>query len=313
MLVIFFRAMRGEWISVKKLADEFEVSTKSISRDINQIKIFLSDNRELVGYTELDYDFSKKAYYLKLDEFLTNKELFSIIEILIGSRALSNTDTLTIINKVKRFSTPHERKQLEEITRKEMFRFNEVKHDCENVQDNLWSLAKQIHEKKEISITYYKMNRDLVEHRIRPMSLLFTDYYFYLIAFKVEDETRQPHFFRVDRIVHITEHRSLTIESNDEFDEGKLREQCPFMFPGKLRKIRFEFTGPSVQAILDRLPTAKIIERPSPCKYLIEAEVYGDGIKIYLLSQGSWVKVVHPQEFADEMKAEAERMLAQYQ
>lgn len=83
------------------------------------------------------------------------------------------------------------------------------------------------------------------------------------------------------------------------------------MFPGKLQTIRFEFTGPSVQAVLDKLPTAKIIERDGK-KYLIEAEVYGNGIKMWLLSQGAWVKVVAPQEFVEEMRSEIRRMMHRY-
>ena len=74
-----------------------------------------------------------------------------------------------------------------------------------------------------------------------------------------------------------------------------------------LRTIRFEFTGPSVQAVLDKLPTARIIEGHGG-RYTIEAEVYGDGIKMWLLSQGSWVKVTAPDDFVEEMKNEIERM-----
>ena len=84
------------------------------------------------------------------------------------------------------------------------------------------------------------------------------------------------------------------------------------MWPGELRTIRFEFTGPSVQAVLDKLPTAKIIERDGK-KYLIEAEVYGDGIKMWLLSQGTWVKVVAPSDFANEIKKEIKAMLLNYE
>ena len=39
MLEIFFRAMKGENISVKNLAGEYGVSSKSISRDIGEIKV----------------------------------------------------------------------------------------------------------------------------------------------------------------------------------------------------------------------------------------------------------------------------------
>ena len=83
------------------------------------------------------------------------------------------------------------------------------------------------------------------------------------------------------------------------------------MWPGPLRTIRFEFTGPSVQAVLDKLPTARIIDRDGK-KYLIEAEVYGDGIKMWLLSQGAWVKVVEPKEFVIEIMTEIMGVIQNY-
>jgi hypothetical protein len=72
------------------------------------------------------------------------------------------------------------------------------------------------------------------------------------------------------------------------------------MFYGKLRRIRFWYSGPSLQAVLDKLPTAKIIERKRS-EYLLEAEIYGDGIKMFLLSQGAWVRVIAPDEFVRDM------------
>ena len=92
-----------------------------------------------------------------------------------------------------------------------------------------------------------------------------------------------------------------------------LRKRSLFMWPGKLRTIRFEFGGPSLQAVLDKLPTARIIERLGDKKYLIEAETYGDGIKMWLLSQGSWVKVVAPEEFVDTVKREIQDMRNNYE
>jgi predicted DNA-binding transcriptional regulator YafY len=67
-----------------------------------------------------------------------------------------------------------------------------------------------------------------------------------------------------------------------------------------------------VQAVLDKLPTAKIVEC-SGGKHIIEAEVYGDGIKMWLLSQGAWVKVLGPEEFVEEMRAEIGKMLCIYE
>ena len=48
LLEIFFRCLRGEDLSAQKLAEEYSVSTKSISRDINDLKAFLADHRHSV-------------------------------------------------------------------------------------------------------------------------------------------------------------------------------------------------------------------------------------------------------------------------
>lgn len=155
------------------------------------------------------------------------------------------------------------------------------------------------------------MDRTWVTHRLRPASVMFTDYYFYLIAFKADDDAIAPLYFRVDRIKHITEHRKkVSLGSIPNFDEGLLRQRSLFMWPGKLRTIQFEFSGPSVQAVLDKLPTAKILERNGET-YLIEAKVYGDDIKMWLLSQGTWVKVVAPSELVEDMQ-ETIAQISQY-
>lgn len=280
LLEIFFRGLRGENISVRGLANEYGVSTKSITRNLNDLKNFLAEHRELVGHTELEYSHQDKCYRLYMDEFLTNKELFTLVKVLIGARALSKLELLAIISKLKKLTTPEDRPKMDSLIRKEVYHYSEIHHDCDSVQDNLWQLMECINRHKEISIDYYKMDRSYVTHRLRPASLMFSDYYFYLIAFKTDDEEKKPLYFRVDRIKHITEHRKkFTDNEAPEFDEGLLRRRSLLMWPGRLRTIRFEFTGPSVQAVLDKLPIARIIEREGR-KYTLEAEVYGDGIKM---------------------------------
>lgn len=311
-LSIFFRGLRGENISVKKLSEEFEVSTRSVARSITDLKAFLADHRELVGNTELRYSNQDKCYHLYMDEFLSSKELLALLEVLIGTRAFSKIELLTIVDKLKKFTTIEDRQTIAELIEKELYHYSEVKHDCDSVQDTLWKLVNNIREKREISIDYYRTNRDYVTHRIRPASVMFSDYYFYLIAFPIDGNTSKPLYFRADRIKHITVHRkTFTTDDAPEYDEGLLQQRSLLMWPGKLRTIRFEFRGPSVQAVLDKLPTAKIINC-SEGKYLIEAEVYGDGIKMWLLSQGAWVKVIAPDEFVVEIKEMLQKTIAQY-
>ena len=63
------------------------------------------------------------------------------------------------------------------------------------------------------------------------------------------------------------------------------------MHGGKLERIRFEYSGYDVDAILDRLPTAKI-ESEKDGKYIIRAEAFGNGIDMWLRSQGENVRVI---------------------
>ncbi len=262
---------------------------------------------------ELTYSHKDKTYRLSNDEFLKNKELFALVKILLGSRAFSKDEVLTLIYKLKKFTTVSDREKLDNLIRKEIYHYHEVKSDCKSVIDNLWKLIQAIENKQVLTITYYKMNRDEVKRKIKPASIMFSEYYFYLIAYMADDEKHKPKYFRIDRISAITEHREqFKLDKKYDFDEGDLREKNQFMFPGENIKIRFEFSGLSLQAILDRLPTAKIVEKNGNVS-IVEAEVnYGRGIIMYLLSQGSWVKVLSPACLIEDMKEEIDKMRSQY-
>ena len=73
VMELFFRAMKGESLSVQQLAFEYNVSTRSITRDMNSLKGFLADHTDILGYTELEYSSTNHCYSLKMDNFLSNK------------------------------------------------------------------------------------------------------------------------------------------------------------------------------------------------------------------------------------------------
>ena len=73
------------------------------------------------------------------------------------------------------------------------------------------------------------------------------------------------------------------------FEEGEFRKRVQFMYGGKLERIKFRYTGPSLEAVLDRLPTAKVI-REDKDGWTISAEVFGKGVEMWLRSQGDYIK-----------------------
>lgn len=306
VLDIYQRLLCGEYVSVQKLAREYEVSSKSISRDINELKNFLYDSQERMAGCEILYSYQEKAYYLEMDNFLLSKELLTILKILIASRALDKEQMNLMIKKIESFMSAKDKAFIHEFVSKEIYHYMPVGADCENILDNLWGISQCIKEQKEISIEYYKMDRSKIKRKVKPLSIVFSEYYFYLIASHTLEGEEVIRYYRIDRIVKFIRHRTgFHINYAHRFDEGELKNKIQYMWPGQgiERTVIFEFQGPSVQAVLDRLPGAEIIKQENN-KYTIRAMVYGDGIKMFLLSQGAWVKVLEPQSFVQEMKEE---------
>lgn len=77
----------------------------------------------------------------------------------------------------------------------------------------------------------------------------------------------------------------------ERFQEGEFRKRVQFMYGGELRMVKFRYSGQSIEAVLDRLPTAEILEQDEN-GWVVSAEVYGDGIEMWLRSQGSYVEVL---------------------
>lgn len=321
VMELLFRALKGESLSAQSLAKEYNVSTRSITRDIDSLKCFMAERPEIFYGTELLYSSSNHCYTLCMDTLLSNQELAAIAKVLVGCRVFSKEELTTILAKLEANTSPTDRNKVKELLRKELLNYQEPHSDCSSVIANIWKLTECINNHNLVSIFYYRMDRQMVDRRLIPASIMFSDGYFYLIAYRCDKKTEKssnttPLYFRIDRIKEISIHRNKFIpDSSNLFDEGHLRNHSQFMWPGPTRHIIFEFTGPSVQAILDKLPTAKITKAAKSSegvKYTIEAETSGNGIKMFLLSQGAWVKVLEPEEFVNEIRKEIEKMQSLY-
>lgn len=79
------------------------------------------------------------------------------------------------------------------------------------------------------------------------------------------------------------------IPYRDRFNDGEFRKRVQFMYSGELKTVRFKYSG-VLEAILDKLPTAKILSEDKGT-YVISAETYGDGIYMWLRSQGDKAEI----------------------
>ena len=121
-----------------------------------------------------------------------------------------------------------------------------------------------------------------------------------------------PAVYRIDRITELQLlEEKFTFPYAKYFVEGELRKRIQFMKAGPLMTIRFRFWGESPEAAQDRFPNAKIVNRTKN-DVTIEAEVFGDGVVMWLLSQAEFLEVLEPKSLRDKMKQTIEKMQQNY-
>lgn len=133
-------------------------------------------------------------------------------------------------------------------------------------------IGSDIYEHQLVELTYMRANvtDKAVKRIVEPVAILFSGYYFYLNAYIVEKNAMgeyvhkydYPAIFRIDRIQNYKQMKEkFHITYADRFEEGEFRKRIQFMYPGKLMNVRLKYYGENPEPVLDRLPTAKILEQ----------------------------------------------------
>ncbi len=304
LLSMHSRLMEGKMLYKAEEAKRFGCSLRSIQRDIDDLRSFFFNQSEFGGIAqELIYDKKLNAYRLEppLRNILTNQEVFAVLKIMLESRSLSKQELYPILEKLIDCCILRENKKMvTDLIGNEKLHYVEPKHKTV-LLDRMWDLAHAVKEQFIIDVTYKgSYGTKLVVRKLKPVGIMFSEFYFYLTAFIVKDEDNQaeekdnlyPTIYRIDRIVDmVTTNEHFRVPYAERFEEGEFRKRIQFMQGGKLQKIKFYFNGPSIEAILDRLPTAQILKQDEK-GYLVQAEVFGKGVDMWLRTQGDWIKMV---------------------
>lgn len=191
-------------------------------------------------------------------------------------------------------------KQVNEMIKNEKFNYVPLKHG-KKLLNIIWELSRYITKQEIISISYTTKEGKSRVHRIKPVSIMFSEYYFYIVSFMADKFVEDgPTIFRIDRIKKLKgTGENFEVPYLERFEDGEFRKRVQFMLSGKLRTVKFEYTG-ILEVVQDRLPTAEVIEQSKmedgTEKYVITAEVYRKGIDMWLKSQGDKVRVVEEKE-----------------
>lgn len=303
VLGIYTKLLNGGIVNKAEEAQNYGVNERSIQRDINDIRDYFDSSSDDGLHNSILYDRIAKGYRLEYADrmHLSNGEILAICKILLDSRALAKSEMEEVLEKLVDCCVPKSNEKLvKELIGNELYHYVELQHRTPLI-DRLWSLGQAVRECRYIEIDYWRQkDKEVIHRRLKPVAIMFSEFYFYLTAF-IDDEEVQANFdvindsfptiYRVDRMksVNILKER-FHIPYSSRFEEGEFRKRIQFMYGGKLQKVKFKYLGENVEAVLDRFPTAKILDEEDGV-YTIAAEVFGKGIEMWLRSQGANIQI----------------------
>lgn len=306
VLGIYTKLMNGYLVSKAEEAINYGVNERSIQRDIDDIRNYLEADGERVGcINSVIYDRIGKGYRLEqiYKMKFSNSEVLALCKILLDSRAFTKNEMYAMLNKLISCCVPESNQKLvTDLISNESFHYVEPKHKSDFLE-LMWDIGQAIRNCNYIEIDYLRTkDKALVNRKVKPAAIMFSEYYFYLTAFIDDnDEARKdfdiindsfPTIYRIDRIKKLKIlSEKFHIPYSSRFEEGEFRKRVQFMYGGKLQKVKFKYLGNDVDSVLDRLPTATILSEDNGT-YLLSAEVFGKGIDMWLRSQGDMIKII---------------------
>lgn len=159
-----------------------------------------------------------------------------------------------MLNKLITCCVPKDNQKLvTELISNEAFHYVEPRHKTKFI-DTMWKIGQAIRNCQWIEIDYFRLkDKTVVKRKLKPVSIMFSEYYFYMAAFIDDENVRKdfdvindsfPTIYRIDRIKSCKVlNEKFHIPYSSRFEEGEFRKRIQFMYGGKLQKIKFEYLG----------------------------------------------------------------------
>ena len=287
---IVYILMQKKKTTAKELADRFEVSTRTIYRDIEtlsgaNIPIYASKGKD--GGIGL------------LDEYVLNKTILSEEE---------QNQILFALQGMKKVKGQDEKDILEKLSILFNKKINDwIKIDFSNwgnIQEERFDIIKSaILNKQLVQFIYYNSNGEENNRIVEPLQIWFKDKSWYLISYcKLKED------YRIFKIARIKEIKILEEHFERELPKEEEKEKHNF----KMIELELEINKAMTYRVYDEFESKEITKKQDgnfiiKVKYPESEWVYG-----YILSFGEYAKVLNPNYAKNIIKDKLEKTLKNY-
>ena len=296
LISIIFKLLNNEILSASSLADEYQVSSRTIYRDIEAI---CAAGIPVVSYQGTNGGFGIIEGY-KIDKSLIGS--YDILNLITVLSSLSN------IFKDKKVEHTLERLKTLDTNDKQ----GTLSIDLENYRtepNSLVDLRKALHERTVIGFDYLSNKNEFTSREIEPIHLYYKFGNWYLYAYCKERQDYRE--FKVSRMMNIKLTQENFIQNHEfkgdlsfsNYDLEGFDDVVIWVSPDSLAKVLDQFQNFSKVTNSDRSMMFTIsVYRP----------LHAEWLKTILLSFGSGVKIIKPVELQSVILDEAKKIINLY-
>lgn len=307
VLEILNRLERNETIIVKNAVDEFGVERTQIQRDMKALnEFFLYKNKSA------DYKRGKKGYELNVNgDYFTIDDALIVLLLLYGTRALKKEELKSISGKVIGLFSRAEQMKLREFFRSYLYHYQPVQQ--ESLFELFYAIFQAISRRRILKFTYTNNKGETKVHEVIPFTITYHDSKFYLFARLKGMEQDEPRPWLLDKIRNWEMTKQSFTLADSEINVGEYIKQSFNMFVGDLQRVRLLVKDSNIPYVKRRFPDVSINPSSEPGWQEVRLEVKGvEGIKLWILQQGQFVKVLEPQELREKVKQDIAEMYQMY-
>jgi predicted DNA-binding transcriptional regulator YafY len=300
VISIMIDFMNHKIVDTSYLANKYEVSTRTIYRDIDLLNLsgipIVSERGKNGGFSILDG--------FKIDKSILSEQEFSII--LRGLQALVNNKDKEAQSVYERLISILENSKKEKIIKQS----NHVVIDISpfEMQKELRKLYTQIHEaieeKRCIKIKYHSIDKGYTERIIEPLALIFKTANWYLYAFcREKQDYRYFKLLRIKNIEVLEEH----------FAERDVETRGFEYFFTDLEEVEIVLkTDPEYAVFIQENYYITKIEQIEKDVYITMQYPLNNWVYSTILGFGDRVTVISPEKIKNEIKEKIEKMKKLY-
>ncbi|MCV4234755.1 YafY family transcriptional regulator [Virgibacillus sp. LDC1] len=293
-------------LSAKELADRFEVSSKTIYRDMDTL---CQAGIPIVAHQGISGGFEIMEHYMIDKYWLSAEEMSALVTAVKGmSSALDDQQMGILLEKVKALLHRVEQGLDDEYRREPVIMDFQPWGQRQGLKSAVSLLKKAIQEKRRVVMEYIDAEGSAERRTIEPASLILKGNIWYVQAFCLEREDHR--LFRLSRMQDITmlsetyEPRLWPGEERLEWDSSwssALEQETVLLFEAAAR-----------QRVADMFPPEQVTVNPDGSLrvhvlYKLDEWFYG-----MILSFGNQVLVEQPGEAAEEVKRRAQWIMQRY-